>query len=80
MRFIQTYYIESIWPMNIGESPFLKSNPISIRYGLYLIFILSAANMIVQSLLIFKSTKEVNAKPSLEQMNSNPEILDELDE
>lgn len=79
MRHIQTNYIYSIWPMNIGGAEFLNSNPIRIRYGLYLIFILSAVNIIVQSSNFFKSTKKVKDERTPEQINSNSEILDDLD-
>jgi hypothetical protein len=80
MKHIQTDFTKINWPMNIGGAPLEIPNLINIRYGLYLIFILSAINMIVQSLQFFKSTKEVKAAQKTEQKKSNSEILDELDE
>ena len=80
MKHIQTDFMKVNWPMNIGGAPLETANLISIRYGLYLIFILPAANMMLQSLQFFKSTKEVKAQQTTEQKKSNSEILDELDE
>ncbi|MFT6500814.1 MAG: hypothetical protein ACJASQ_000924 [Crocinitomicaceae bacterium] len=79
MKHIETNFTKVNWPMNIGGAPLEMPNLISIRYGLYLIFILSAANMIVQSLLFFKSTNKVKAGVAHEQVKSNSEILDDLD-
>ncbi|MFT6245649.1 MAG: peptidoglycan/LPS O-acetylase OafA/YrhL [Salibacteraceae bacterium] len=79
MKHIETDLMKVNWPMNIGGSPLEMPNLINIRYGLYLIFVLSAANMILQSLLFFKSSNEVKAGVPNEQANSNSEILDDLD-
>ncbi|MFT6924222.1 MAG: hypothetical protein ACJA1C_003243 [Crocinitomicaceae bacterium] len=79
MKHIETNFMKINWPMNIGGAPLEMPNLISIRYGLYLIFVLSATNMIVQSLLFFKSTNKVKAGVAHEQVKSNSEILDDLD-
>ncbi|MDB4075554.1 MAG: hypothetical protein QNK78_01730 [Crocinitomicaceae bacterium] len=54
MKHLETNFIKVNWPMSIGGAPLEMPNLISHRCSIYLIFVLSAVNMIVKSLLFFK--------------------------